>query len=269
MPLTEAARCVASEHELLETTDLCESAGKGVSGVVAGQPACVGSVDFIDSLLPDAQLPRDELRAIEQSAGTVLVVAYASRIIGIIAVHDVMRPETPEVVRRLKALPGLRGTVMLSGDNKTTATAIAAQAGVSAAHGELLPEGKLEYIRQMRERYGVVAMVGDGINDAPALAAADIGIAMGAAGSDTALEVADVALMANSISALPQFFVLARRTLLIVKSNVAFALIFKMAVMALAIVGVANMWMAIVADVGVLLVVVLHSMTLLWRRLPV
>ncbi|MDR2108443.1 MAG: cation-translocating P-type ATPase [Coriobacteriales bacterium] len=247
---------------------ITETAGKGIAGVLDGVPVRVGSAAFIGEALPEAALPQNDVRRIEAEAGTALLVAQGNRVIGVIAVRDVLRAEAPTVVRQLKTLAGVERTVILSGDNQMTADAVAAQAGVSEVRAGLLPQDKMEQIQQLRERYGVVVMVGDGINDAPALAQTDIGIAMGAAGSDTALEVADVALMANNLNMLPQFFVLARRTLTTIKINVAFALAFKLFVMALTIVGLADMWMAIVADVGVLLLVVLHSMTLLVRRLP-
>jgi Cd2+/Zn2+-exporting ATPase len=208
-----------------------------------------------------------DVDAVLAEVGTALVVAYAGRVIGLVAVRDTVREETAAVVGKLSSLRGMAATVMLSGDSQTAAQAVARQAGISEAQGGLLPQDKMSRIAALRERFGVVAMVGDGINDAPALAQADIGIAMGAAGSDTALEVADVALMSNSLSALPQFFTLARKVLFTIRANVVFSLTFKAAVTVLAIAGIAGMWMAIVADVGVLLVVVLHAMTLLRRKL--
>jgi Cd2+/Zn2+-exporting ATPase len=247
--------------------EIVETAGKGISGLIDSNRVYVGSCSYIASVLPDAPLPIEAIESLESKAATILVVAQGDGIVGIIAVKDVLRSEAREVVGRLKAFSGLRRTVILSGDNQKTAQVIAAQADINEVRAGLLPGEKMSEIQTLRDNFGVVAMVGDGINDAPALAQADIGIAMGAAGSDTALEVADVALMANNLNALPQFFILARRTLTTIKINVAFALVFKLTVMVLAILGLAGMWMAIIADVGVLLLVVLHSMTLLGRKL--
>ena len=130
---------------------------------------------------------------------------------------------------------GIEHTALLTGDNERTAAAIAERAGISAYQARLLPQDKVDAVERLRSRYGVVAMVGDGVNDAPALATADIGIAMGAAGSDTALEAADVALMADDLSALPGFFALGRATVAVIKQNVAFSLVIKIVVLIAAV----------------------------------
>ncbi|MDO9174883.1 MAG: HAD-IC family P-type ATPase, partial [Actinomycetota bacterium] len=140
------------------------------------------------------------------------------------------------------------------------------RAGLSAHMSSLLPADKVDAVLRVRERFGAVAMVGDGVNDAPALAAADVGIAMGAAGSDTALVTADVALMADSLSALPGFFELARRTLAIIRANVIFAVGAKLAVLVAAALGYASMWLAVFADTGVALIVIANGMRLLVKR---
>jgi Cd2+/Zn2+-exporting ATPase len=152
---------------------------------------------------------------------------------------------------------------MLTGDNERTAAAVAGAIGLSAHQARLLPADKVEAVMRLKERYGVVAMVGDGINDAPALAAADLGIAMGAAGSDTALETADGALMSDDLRALPGFFALGRRTLAIVKQNVGFSVAIKVLVLVAAVAGYANMWLAVFADTGVALLVIANGMRLL------
>ena len=161
---------------------------------------------------------------------------------------------------------GVGHSVMLTGDNEATAAAIAGRLGLSAHMARLLPADKVEAVLRLKERFGAVAMVGDGVNDAPALAAADLGIAMGAAGSDTALATADVALMADDLSALPGFIALGRRTIRIIKQNVGFSVLVKFAVLVAAVLGYANMWLAVFADTGVALLVILNGMRLLRAR---
>jgi Cd2+/Zn2+-exporting ATPase len=155
---------------------------------------------------------------------------------------------------------------MLTGDNERTAAAVAARAGLTEHRARLLPEQKMDAVRELRSRYGTVAMVGDGVNDAPALALADLGVAMGAAGSDTALETADVALMAPDLHALPGFFELGRRTIAVIRANVAFSVATKAVVLVLAVAGYAPLWLAVFADMGVSLLVTLNGLRLLRAR---
>ena len=174
-----------------------------------------------------------------------------------------MRPEAPGVVRDLHATDGVTHTVLLTGDNERTGAAVAALAGLTAHMARLLPADKVDAVLRLRERFGTVVMVGDGVNDAPALAAADIGVAMGVAGSDTALETADVALMSDDLAGLPRFFALGRRTLATVRQNVVFSVVVKLAVLVAAVLGHATMWLAVFADSGVALLVIANGMRLL------
>ncbi len=155
---------------------------------------------------------------------------------------------------------------MLTGDNAATAQAIAEAAGVDDVQADLLPEQKVEAIESLLEEHGSVAMVGDGVNDAPALARATVGIAMGAAGTDTALETADVALMADDLGRLPFAVQLSRRTRAIIRQNVALSLGIKVVFLALALTGVATLWMAVFADMGASLIVTLNGMRLLRQK---
>jgi Cd2+/Zn2+-exporting ATPase len=184
---------------------------------------------------------------------------------GYIAVADTLRPGAPAVMAELRRL-GIEHTLMLTGDNQATAQAIAQAAGVDDVRAELLPQDKVEAVESLLARYGGVAMVGDGVNDAPALARATVGIAMGAAGTDTALETADVALMADDLGKLPFAVKLSRRTRAIIGQNVALALGIKAVFLALALIGVATLWMAVFADVGASLIVILNGMRLLRQR---
>ena len=203
----------------------------------------------------------EEFATLERQGKSVVILANERGVLGVFGVADTVRAGSREAVADLHSL-GLR-TVVLSGDNQQTVTAIAAQVGVDDARGGLLPEEKLVAITDLAGAYGQVGMAGDGINDAPALAAAGIGFAMGAAGSDTALEVADVALMDDDLRKLPAFIRLSRRTAVILAQNIGLALGVKAVFFGLAFAGEATLWMAIVADMGVSLLVVFNGLRLL------
>ena len=192
----------------------------------------------------------------------MLVLVEEGVATGFLGVRDPVRGEAREAISALRA-GGVRHAVMLTGDNERTAQAVADSVGITSHMARLLPEAKVDAVLRVKERYGTVAMVGDGVNDAPALAAADIGIAMGAAGSDTALETADVALLGDDLSALPRFLELGRRTVGIVRANVTFSVVAKLVVLVAAVFGRANMWLAVFADTGVALLVILNGMRLL------
>ena len=249
---------------------LAETPGRGVSGHVEDaavslvSPTYAGEIARFDDGF-DAQLEAAELEGL-----TVLVLVRDSAAIGFLGVSDEWRSDSHQVVEALSAT-GIQHTALLTGDNERTAAAIAGRAGVSAFEARLLPEDKVDAVRRLQSSFGVVAMVGDGVNDAPALAVADVGIAMGAAGSDTALEAADVALMSDDLTVLPGFFALGRATVAVIKQNVAFSLVIKAAVLVAAVAGIANMWLAVFADTGVALLVILNSMRLLggpWTGVP-
>jgi len=256
----EAERVQLSQ---LTATDVVEQPGRGVSGTVDGRRLHLVSPAFAEELV---RIPPELATLIEEAenAGmTILVLAEDCHApLGFLGVADAARKEAPEAIAMLKR-GGIGHLVMLTGDNERTAAAIAGRLGLAAHMARLLPADKVVAVQRLRERWGVVAMIGDGVNDAPALAAADIGIAMGAAGSDTALETADVALMADDLTALPGFFALGRRTLAIIRQNVAFSVVVKVAVLAAAVFGYANMWLAVFADTGVALLVIANGMRLL------
>jgi Cd2+/Zn2+-exporting ATPase len=265
-PVAEAVlRAAGSAPAERLASDLADVAGRGVSARVGGVAYSIGSPAFArdEGALDDAAALRVDTL---ESAGATVLVLFRERVaLGLIAVADRVRPETPAVVRRLLR-GGFEHAVMLTGDNERTAAAVAAQAGLSEHRARLLPEQKMDAVRELRERYGAVAMVGDGVNDAPALALADLGVAMGAAGSDTALETADVALMAPDLRALPGFFELGRRTVAVIRANVAFSVATKGIVLVLAVAGYAPLWLAVFADMGVSLLVTLNGLRLLRSR---
>ena len=249
----------ASSH--LPVTQFAALHGRGVQGTINGQTYYLGNA----RLMTELQVLTPELQAmlagLEQQAYTAMVLATAAGALGVIAVADVLRPTAASAIARLNAL-GVT-TVMLTGDNALTAQRIGAEVGVSMVKAELLPENKLDEIKALQQQFGVVAMLGDGVNDAPALAQADIGFAMGAAGSDTAIETADVALMDDELGKLPEFISLSQRTRSILVQNISFAIGIKAVFFGLALASMATLWMAVFADVGASLLVVANGLRLL------
>ena len=179
---------------------------------------------------------------------TVMVLGTEKEILSFIAVADEMRESSKEVIGKLNNM-GIE-TVMLTGDNQRTATAIGKQVGVSDIKADLLPEDKFNFIKELREKHQSVGMVGDGVNDAPALAASTVGVAMGGAGTDTALETADIALMSDDLSKLPYTIKLSRKALAIIKQNITFSLAIKLVALLLVMPGWLTLWIAIFADMG-------------------
>jgi Cd2+/Zn2+-exporting ATPase len=268
-PLAGAVTAAAPEATR-DVSDLRELAGRGVSGIVEGSlRVTVGSLAHLEESGAGSSRAREEAERMEDDGLTVLGVAEGERpemrMIGLIGIADAVRPGAAEVSAMLRAA-GVEHIVMLTGDNPLAAARVAAEAGVDAFEARLLPEDKTTAVEELKRRYGVVAMVGDGINDAPALAVADIGIAMGAAGSHAAIETADVTLMRDDLSAIPGFIGLGRRTMANIRQNVAVSLGVKAVVLVLAIAGHATLWMAVFADTGVALLVVANGLRLLRRR---
>ncbi|MCB1113119.1 MAG: HAD-IC family P-type ATPase, partial [Chlamydiia bacterium] len=190
-----------------------------------------------------------------------MLLSEDGRYRGYIAVADAIRQESQPVLAELHAL-GVEASVLLTGDNRAAATAIAQQAGIRDVRAELLPAQKVDAVKELLDQYDVTAMVGDGINDAPALAAASVGIAMGA-GSAQALETADVALMGNELRKLPYALRLARAAMRTIRANIAFAIGIKLLFLGLVLFGLGNMWLAVLADVGASLLVTLNGTRLL------
>jgi Cd2+/Zn2+-exporting ATPase len=182
----------------------------------------------------------------------------------LIALADALRPDVRKTLEEVREA-GVEHLVVLTGDNQGTAGAIAEAAGVTEVHAELLPEDKVELIGQLVAKYGHVAMVGDGVNDAPAMARATLGIAMGAMGSDAAIEAADIALMSDDLSKLPWLILHSRRTLRIIRQNITLSIAVKVLFAALTLAGYASLWAAIAADMGVSLLVIFNALRLLGR----
>jgi len=247
--------------------DVVELPGRGVRGRVDGAEVLVGSHRLFDERgLCDHRLDA-ELARLESEGKTAVLVGKpgtAAPVRGALAVADTLRPEAREAIERLRGL-GV-ATALLSGDNARTAGAIAARLGLESAQADLLPEDKVAALLRLRAEVGPVAMVGDGVNDAPALAAASVGVAMGLRGSDVALETAAVALMSDDLRLVPESILLGRATRRVVRQNVAVSLVVKGAVLALALAGMASLWAAVAADVGASMLVIANGLRLLGGR---
>ncbi|WOB10952.1 heavy metal translocating P-type ATPase [Piscinibacter gummiphilus] len=240
-------------------------AGRGVKGDIDGQRYYIGNQRLAVELGVASEAVRALLDKLESQAKTAVVLATDQQALAVLAVADTVRDSSKEAIAQLKRL-GVE-PVMLTGDNRKTAEAVAAQVGITDARGDLLPHDKLAAIEKLAAQ-GPVGMVGDGVNDAPALAKSNIGFAMGAAGTDTAIETADVALMQDDLRKLPEFIAMSRRVGGVLKANIAFAIGTKAIFMGLAFAGYASLWMAILADMGASLVVVFNGLRLLGRPAP-
>ncbi len=236
--------------------------GEGAQGSIGGRTYWIGSHRMLDRQRTDSARFHEAANQLEQAGNSVVVMWCDDHVCGFMSVADQVRPETREAVSALKKL-GLEKTLMITGDNRRTAELIAKAAGIDEYYPELLPEDKVRLVSEFKASRGKIAMVGDGINDAPAMAAADIGIAMGAMGSDAAIETADIALMSDDLSKLPWLIRHSRKTLRVIRQNILFALLVKSVFIVLAAGGIATLWGAIAADMGASLLVIFNGLRLL------
>lgn len=239
--------------DLNRVTDIREDAGFGISAKVDGRSVCVGNIKLMKRLGISNQVCNE--------MGTVCYVAIENEYAGCIVIADVIKSESKAAIEGLKR-NGVKQTVMLTGDNQNTARQVASQIGIDTVKSELLPADKVtevETVLNMKGDKENVAFVGDGINDAPVLSRADVGIAMGALGSDAAIEAADIVLMDDNPQKIALAMKISVKTLKIVKENIVFALLVKFICLILGALGVANMWLAIFADVGVMVIAVLNA----------
>ena len=259
-PVSKAiARGLAMEAAAVD--DFKALAGRGVEGSVEGEKLLLGNHRVMhEGGLCSPELEA-ELASHEQQGRTVTLLANQMGVLALFAVADTIKESSKEAIADLTKL-GV-ASVMLTGDNQATAESIAHQAGISDAKGDLLPEAKLNAIKEMQRQYGAVGMTGDGINDAPALAQADVGFAMGAAGTDTAMEAADVVIMNDDLRRVAETIRLSRRTHSVLWQNITVALGIKSVFLVWAVVGDASMWMAVFADMGASLLVVANGLRLL------
>lgn len=259
------AKAIASGLNLPENglTDFVALAGRGVEALIDGRKMTLGNHRLIEERgLCSAEIEA-RLSVHETQGRSVTLLASEQQVLAIFAVADTIKESSREALAELHQLGVV--SVMLTGDNSATASTIAKQAGIDDARGNLLPEDKLTAIEEMQRRYGATAMTGDGINDAPALARADIGVAMGAAGTDTAMEAADVVIMNDDLRRIPETIRLSRSVHAVLWQNIVLALGIKAVFMVLAIAGSATMWMAVFADMGASLLVVFNGLRLLRR----
>jgi len=251
--ITAAAKARGLE---LKTPEMLEElAGLGIRAAVAGKQVLCGNAKLMEENGIAFEAPK--------TTGTLVLVAVDGAYAGCIRIADTVKPGAAEAVRQLKN-SGLV-TVMLTGDSRETAQAVAGELGLDGVHGGLLPHQKLEKLQALRQTHGAVMFVGDGINDAPVLAGADVGAAMGS-GADAAIEAADVVFMTSDPAAIPEALTIAKKTQAVAWQNVIFALAVKLIVMVLGLLGFASMWLAVFADSGVAMLCVLNSIRMLYRR---
>ena len=243
--------CAAFKGDLSPVSDLHESAGKGVRGVLDGTCYLAGNAAWMQE--NGISVPQVD------AVGSVVFVAERAGYLGYVLLQDTVKPNAKTALEALRAC-GVKHTVMLTGDRDPVADEVVAILGISELHAELLPDEKVACVEQQLVQGRRVAFVGDGINDAPVLARADVGVAMGGIGSDAAIESADVVLMNDDLSKLSRAITIARRTMRIVHQNIAFALAAKGIILLLGALGYANLWIAVFGDVGVMLLAILNSM---------
>jgi Cd2+/Zn2+-exporting ATPase len=245
--------------------DLQVLQGKGATATFKDRPYWIGSHKYLEERGQETPAIHDELERLSAGGQSVVVVGNDQHVCGFLTLADEVRPQAKESLARLRTL-GVKHLVLLTGDNGPTARSLGEQVGLSEIHAELLPQDKVAEVERLVREYGSVAMVGDGINDAPALASATVGIAMGAAGSDAALETADIALLSDDLSRLPWLVTHSRRTLAIIRQNIAFSLGIKALFVVLTLAGYSSLWAAIAADTGASLLVVFNGLRLLNPR---
>lgn len=260
-PLAQAIVAKAGNAPLKTITKFKALIGRGAQADVDGQTVYVGNRRLFEEIGHALAGYEEQLTQLEQQGKTVMLVGTEQQVMGAIAVADTLRENSTEALAALRAA-GVQNMAMLTGDNKRVAAAIAEKLNIDTFYSELLPEDKVSALKKIAAKYGRVAMVGDGVNDAPALATANVGIAMGVAGSDTALETADIALMSDDLSKLAYVMKLSRKTVAIIKQNITFSLVIKLLFVVGTFVGFVNLWLAVLADTGASLLVTLNGMRL-------
>jgi Cd2+/Zn2+-exporting ATPase len=263
-PLARAILAHAKEQgvEVAPADDFQILQGRGATGRIDGKEYWLGSHRYLEERGQETAEIHRTLEGMSQAGRTVVVVGTADHVCGLIAIADPVRPETRDTIQALRQA-GIREIVMLTGDNRDTAFAIAQQSGIADFQAEMLPADKVRAIEDLVARHGQVAMIGDGVNDAPAMARATLSVAMGVAGSDAAIETADVALMSDELAKLPWLIRHSRSTLRVIRQNITFSLGLKAVFVVLTFAGHASIWAAIAADMGASLLVIFNGLRLL------
>ena len=236
--------------------------GKGATAVLDGRTYWLGSHRFLEEQGAETPKIHTQLESLESDGRTVVAIGMDRELIGFLALADAVRPTSASTLQSLREA-GVEHLVLLTGDNEGTAQAVGRQVGLTEIQAELMPEDKVKAIEALVAKYGQVAMIGDGVNDAPAMARATLGIAMGAMGSDAAIETADIALMNDDLTRLPWLIQHSRRTLGVIRQNITFALAVKAVFVVLTLMGHASLWSAIAADMGASLLVIFNGLRLL------
>ena len=246
-----------SNVEILSADTIEEISGKGIKAVINGKTVLCGNKKLMNDFNID-------MSGYSQTDGTQVLVAVDGKYSGYVVIADTIKPDAKSAVSGIKQQHIF--TAMLTGDDEKTANAVAKQTGIDQVHAKLLPEDKLTVLKEIRSQHGSVMFVGDGINDAPVLAGADVGAAMGS-GADAAIEAADVVIMNSDVESVPKAISISKRTTVISRENVVFALVIKIIVMLLGITGIyANMWLAVFADTGVAMLCILNSIRILYMK---
>jgi Cd2+/Zn2+-exporting ATPase len=272
-PLAQAIMAEVQKRQLAHTYPAAESiqalAGQGVQGISNGSSILVGSHDLFHARDDAFDRPlHEDIQTAMDDGQTVMLVGKDDNLVGYVSVADAPRPTTSDALLQLKAIDRRYSTVMLTGDNPAVAARVALSLGsIDEVRAGLMPEDKLEAIRDLQTKHGLVVMVGDGVNDAPALAASDTGIAMGGAGSAQAMETADIVLMQDDLTHLPGSVLTARQTHGIIMQNIAFSLLIKGVFLVLTLPGLTSLWMAVFADMGASLLVTLNGMRMLRKKI--
>ena len=266
-PIGEAIFLQAKKQKLQlpPVTNIKATSGRGINGQIEGKSVVVGKASYVcDSQINSPVFMTTSARQLQEKGYTVVWVVFDGELLGIIAIADTLRPKAAETITRLKQL-GIEETILLTGDNQSTANSVATQLGIKkvSVYAELLPEDKVRVLKKLQREYQTVAMVGDGINDAPALAQATVGIAMGAAGSDVAMETADLVLMADRLEKLEGAIRLGRRSLRIIKQNIVFAIAFIVLLLIANFSGHITMPLGVIGHEGSTVIVTLSGLRLL------
>lgn len=249
---------------LPEVTNFKNIPGKGITGEISNKTYFAGTIElFVDSIFEPTQSTK--IDQLQETGHSIVLLGTDEEILGLVAIADSIRPSSKQALQKLKSM-GIQQTIMLTGDNQGAAEKIAIEADLTTVEANLMPEEKVLVIERLQKQGETVAMVGDGINDAPALALADVGIAMGGAGTDTAIETADIVLMADNLEKLPFTIDLSRRTIRIVKQNIVFSLLIKLVALIFIFPGWLALWVAVLSDSGAAVLVTLNALRLTRNR---